>query len=652
MQVMGTPRSATRVHLAWLLFGCLVSIYAWRCVMDKRIMHSPDLTSRNIEKIAELFPTVITESLDAEGNTVIAVDFDLLRQELSDHVVEGPQERYRLDWPGKRAAAFAANAPIAKTLRPIREDSIDFDTTKNLFIEGDNLDVLKLLQESYLGKIKLIYIDPPYNTGNDFVYDDHFAQTMKEHLVASAQADDIGARLVTNLESDGRFHSNWLNMIYPRLKLARNLLKEDGVLVASIDDDELPRMRQLLDEVFGAENFYACVTWQKKYSPANDAKRFSDVHDYLLFYSRSPAFTRNLFPRTEANNKPYKHDDRDGRGRYRTDNLSVRTYSAVNDFPIQNPKTGEWFDPPKGRCWVSSRERIAELVGDNRVYWGADGAGAPQLKRYLAEVQQGTVPITLWTHEFAGHTDEARKEIKKLFGTTAVFDTPKPVRLISRVLEVATSRDEGDVVLDFFAGSATTAHAVLEKNAEDLGNRSYIMVQMAEPIKRTGQYATVADVARARIEKAEEQVKQERGTSRIPTGFGFRLLQVDTTNLTNVALPPDSTDQLALQELEPSIKPGRSGEDLIFQVLLDWGLELSLPIVHEEIDGREVFSVDDDALLACFATSVTPEVVREIATRAPLRAVFRDDAFETDAARINTEQIFREVSPTTDVRTI
>lgn len=331
-------------------------------------MTSPDLVAGNIEKLATLFPQVITESADNNGNITRAIDFDLLRQELSDHLVEGPQERFRLEWPGKRAAALTANAPIAKTLRPVREDSVNFDTTGNLFIEGDNLEALKLLQESYLGKVKLIYIDPPYNTGNDFVYNDDFAESTEEYLKRSGQVTEEGERLVTNPESNGRFHSDWLSMIYPRLRLARNLLKEDGVLVVSIDDDELPRMRQLLDEIFGSKNFYACVTWQKKYSPANDAKKFSDVHDYLLFYARSERFSRNLFPRTAENNKPYKHDDGDGRGAYRTGDLSVRTYNAANDFPIVNPNTGDEYFPPNGRCWGSSRQGIQEMETENRIF--------------------------------------------------------------------------------------------------------------------------------------------------------------------------------------------------------------------------------------------------------------------------------------------
>lgn len=612
-------------------------------------MTSPDLTDANITKLAELFPSVITETVDEDGNAKRVIDFDLLRQELSDHVVEGPQERYQLDWPGKRAAAFAANAPITKTMRPVRDESVDFDTTQNLFIEGDNLEALKLLQESYLGKVKLIYIDPPYNTGNDFVYEDDFAETTADYLARSGQRSDSGDRLVTNAETNGRFHSDWLSMMYPRLKLARNLLREDGVLVVSIDDDELPRMRQMLDEIFGAQNFYACVTWQKKYSPANDAKRFSDVHDYVLFYARSAAFSRNLFPRTEDNNKPYRYDDGDGRGRYRSDNLSVRSYSASNDFPIQNPSTGEWFNPPSGRCWMSNEARLQELIADNRIFWGADGQGAPQLKRYLSEVQQGTVPVTLWTHEFAGHTDEARKEIKQLFGTSAVFDTPKPTRLIRRVLEVVTSAHDGDIVMDFFAGSATTAHAVLLKNAEDQGNRRFILVQLDEALKAKVEFATVSEVARARIGYAAAAISAAGGSE---IDGGFRMLRVDSSNLVDQSVAADDLIQLSLASAAGSVKEDRSDEDLLFQVLLDWGLDLGEPIAVETLAGQEVFSVAEHSVVACFTSEVTDQVVHEIASLHPLRAVFLDSGFANDAARINAEQIFRELSPETDVRTI
>lgn len=621
-------------------------------------MTSPDLVAGHVEKLADLFPQVVTESADDNGHITRAIDFDQLRQELSNNLVEGPKERFRLEWPGKRAAALAANAPIAKALRPVREDSVNFDTTENLFIEGDNLEALKLLQESYLGKVKLIYIDPPYNTGRDFVYNDDFAESTEEYLKRSGQVTDEGERLVANPESNGRFHSDWLSMIYPRLRLARNLLKEDGVLVVSIDDDELPRMRQVLDEIFGSKNFYACVTWKKKYSPANDAKKFSDVHDYLLFYARSESFSRNLFPRTAENNKPYKYDDGDGRGPYRTGDLSVRTYNAANDFPIVNPNTGEEYYPPNGRCWGTSREGMQRMGGDNRIFWGKDGRGAPQLKRYLSEVQQGTVPITVWAHDFAGHTDNARKEIRALFGTTAVFDTPKPTQLLRRVIEVSTENGGDDIVMDFFAGSGTTAHAVISKNAEDGGNRKFILVQVAEELqaKNVSDYDTVADVSRERIRRAGRKIEQDfaeqlEGREQ-PLDVGFRSLRIDSTNMIDVLATPDDVSQANLFESVSNVKADRTGEDLLFQVLLDWGLPLDVAVEAETIEGQECFVVESGALIACFEPSVSAETVRGIAQRDPVRAVFRDEGFASDAERINAEQVFKEFAPAADVKVI
>lgn len=393
---------------------------------------TPDFTSEATNKLAELFPEIVTDG---------KVDLDKLKIILGDDVESG-RERFGLTWPGKAQAIRAAQTPTTATLMPDKENSIDWDTTQNIFIEGDNLEVLKILQKHYYGKIKMIYIDPPYNTGNDFVYKDDYTDSIGSYLELTGQSDE-GGKLTTNPESAGRFHSNWLNMMYPRLKLAKNLLSQDGVLALSIDDDEMPRVRMILDEIFGENNFYANICWQKKYAPANDAKRFSDMHDFILVVSKSDKFARGLFPRTEENNMPYKYDDGDGRGRYRTGDLSVRTYSAANDFPITNPLTKESFNPPVGRCWSFSQEKLAELIDENRIYWGKNGMGAPQLKRYLSEVQQGTVPTTWWDFKFAGHNDESRKEIRELFNTTSVFDTPKPTKLIQRLLQVLTTGAKG-----------------------------------------------------------------------------------------------------------------------------------------------------------------------------------------------------------------
>ncbi|SLF03399.1 adenine specific DNA methylase Mod [Mycobacteroides abscessus subsp. bolletii] len=620
-----------------------------------------DGTAQNIEGLALLFPEVITETLDENGRPTKAVNFEALQQLLSDHLVDPGKERYELTWPGKQQARFTAHQPIAKTLRPNRSESVDFDTTQNLFIEGDNLDALKILRNSYLGKVKLIYIDPPYNTGNDFVYKDDFGSTRTDYLITAEESDEEGNRLVSNTTSNGRFHSDWLSMMYSRLVLSRQLLRSDGVIAVSIDDDELPRLRQLLDEVFGEKNFYACVTWQKKYSPANDAKRFSDVHDYVVFYAASDDFKRNLFPRTAENNKPYKYDDNDGRGVYRTDNLSVRTYSEANDFPIQNPTTGVVYRPPSGRCWMSSQDKIQSLIDESRIFWGTNGDGAPQLKRYLSEVQQGTVPITLWDYNFAGHTDQARKEIRALFGTTAVFDTPKPTKLLQRILQVATSADQNDIVLDFFAGSATTANAVLKQNAEDQGNRRFIMVQLDEE-HRVPEYKTIAKVSRERVRLAAILIRENTGLTADSLDLGFRALTVDDTNFANNFAAADALTQDDLLGQLSSVKTGRTGEDLLFQTLLSLGLPLDVDLKTLKIAGAEVYSVAGGSLLACFEPDLNDALVKALAEYARDYAkdelipvdylVLLDSAFETDASRINAGQIFNQLSPETSLRVI
>jgi len=624
--------------------------------MEKRTLHSPDLTARNIERIADLFPQVITESRDAEGNVTLAVDFDLLRQELSDHVVEGPQERYRLDWPGKRAAAFTANAPIAKTLRPVREESVDFDTTKNLFIEGDNLDALKLLQESYLGKVKLIYIDPPYNTGNDFVYEDDFAETSAEYLARSGQTSQAGDRLVANTEANGRFHSDWLSMMYPRLKLARNLLMDDGFIFISIDDHEVANLMRLCEEVFGAENAIATFAWQKTLTRRNDATFVSNAHEYVVCFARNA--NAAYFNKVETDDKQratYTNRDNDPRGDWLAVPFHAPNIRPNLTYPITTP-SGRVLMPPSGRCWSTTQDQFEELRRDDRIYFGKNGDGMAQRKKFWSERELGMVPWTWWPHDEAGENRGATKEIKDLFDGEVVFSAPKPTRLIQKIIELVPN-EPGDVVLDFFAGSGTTADAVLRWNATGKSPWSFVLVQADErsdpkSVAAGLGYADLASISRERVRRAARAVKQAEGLIDTPSDLGFRAFRVDGSSLLDVLRTPDETDQLGLSALELSIDSDRSEEDLLFQVLLDWGLELSLSLVREAIDDREVFSVDEGALIACFADSVTPEVVRVIAQRGPLRAVFRDDAFESDAARINAEQVFREVSPATEVRTI
>ncbi len=619
-------------------------------------MTSPDLTETNINKLAELFPSVVTETTDADGNTKRAIDFDLLRQELSDHVVEGPQERYRIDWPGKRAAAFAANAPIAKTLRPVREESVDFDTTKNLFIEGDNLDALKLLQESYLGKIKLIYIDPPYNTGNDFIYNDDFAETADAYLVRSGQMGDSGARLNANPESNGRFHSDWLSMMYPRLKLARNLLSDDGIIAISIDDNEVAALRLLGDEVFGSSAFLGALTWRRR--PTPDSRNYSRVsvdHEYVLLYGRSNAARLNGRGIDESK---YKNPDNDPRGPWTSENLTGLASADQRPnlhYDLVNPANGLAYPPSPSRGWSKGKETMDRLIAEGRILWPSSPDGRPREKKFLSDLKSAVTGFSTWlTSDEIGYNYTATREVRDLLGGK-LFDFPKPVSLVKTLCEQVTQ--DGDIVLDFFAGSGSTAHAVIAANAGDESARCFILVQLGEAVEPESEaakvgYTSIAELARERVRRAGQSVVQQAGLTGDVLDVGFRSLKVDTTNMADVLRSPDETVQLALDQLEDSVKPDRSSEDLLFQVLLDWGLELTMPISVEQIEGHEVFVVEDGALIACFDEHAGSELVYSIAKREPLRTVFRDSGFASDDARINAEQVFREVSPATDVKAI
>ncbi|GAA4390265.1 site-specific DNA-methyltransferase [Ornithinibacter aureus] len=624
--------------------------------MDKLKMHAPDLTQRNIDAIAELFPTVVTESIDADGNPVRAIDFDALRQELSDHLVEGQQERYQLDWPGKRAAAFAANAPIAKTLRPVREESVDFNSTKNLFIEGDNLEALKLLQESYLGKVRLIYIDPPYNTGNDFVYEDDFAESRADYLARSGQKSEMGDRLVANTEANGRFHSDWLSMIYPRIRLAKALLRPDGFMFISIDDHEYANLKRVCDEVLGSSNYVATFAWQKTLTRRNDATLVSTAHEYVLCYARD--FTVGRFNRvgTDAKQRAtYTNRDGDPRGDWLAVPFHAPNLRPNLTYPITTP-SGRVLMPPSGRHWSTTKEKFEELLADGRIYFGKDGDGMAQRKKFWSEREEGMIPWTWWPHEEAGENRGATKEIKDLFGGEVVFSAPKPTKLIAKILELIPA-GEDDILLDFFAGSGTSADAVLRWNATHPTKWRFIAVQLAEPLEPGSAAASlglssIAALCAERVRRAAAALHNGTIDLEENQDRGFRYLRADSESALSVLRSPDDLAQASLDELTDSVKPDRTDEDLLFQVLLDWGLDLAEPIVVEDIAARRVLSVADGALIACFADEVTEAVVREIANRRPLRAVFLDAGFATDAARINAEQIFREVSPETEVRAI
>ena len=626
--------------------------------MNKMKMHSPDLTRTNIDKLAELFPNCLVESRDEKGTVTRNIDFDQLRQEVTGSIVEGPQERYQLNWPGKREALLTANAPIAKTLRPCREESVDFDTTQNLFIEGDNLDALKLLQETYLNKVKVIYIDPPYNTGKDFVYDDDFAQDTESYLARTNQKDQVGNRLVANSESNGRFHSDWLTMMYSRLRLARSLLSAEGVIFVSIDDCEIGNLRKLCDEVFGEEMFAAQIIWKKRSTPPND-RVIGAQHDYILVYVKESLGAFNLRKRSDDQVARYKNPDNHPKGPWAAGDLMGNVkggrYVASLHYAITNPRTGKQHYPSSNGNWRFNEARIKELIDNDEIYFGDDDQGRPKLKRFLSQVKDGVTWTTLW--DFAPLNTEASSEMTEIFGNLATFENPKPIDLIRLVLEAGSSRD--GIVLDFFSGSATTAHAAMKLNAEDGGSRRFILVQLPEVCGEDSEpgragFKTIAEIGKERIRRAGKKIKKDNagkpGFEKIDVGF--RVLKIDSSNMKEVFYTPDSVSQDLLSDQVNNIREDRTAEDLLFQVLLDWGVDLALPIAKETIAGKTVYFVDGNALAACFEEGVSEEFVKLLAKREPLRAVFRDAGCASDSVKINVEQIFKLMSPGTEVKTI
>lgn len=620
-------------------------------MMEHLNMQSMDKVAANVAKIRELFPNCVTERINSEGKLEHAIDFDMLKQELSDHVVDDLQERYQFTWPDKRKAILAANAPINKTLRPCREESVDFDNTENLYIEGDNLDVLKLLQETYLGKVKMIYIDPPYNTGKDFIYNDDFKQSTEEYIENSGQLDGEGNRFVANTESNGRFHTNWLNMIYPRLKLAKDLLSDDGVIFISIDDNEVENLRKICDEIFGENNFLAQVIWERAFSPKNDAKFLSVSHDYVLIYARSiEVFSIGLLPRSAESDARYKNPDNDPHGPWTSDNMTVKSYSANYDYPIRTPN-GTIYYPPAGRCWFTSKERMQKLIENGAVWFGNNGGNMPRIKRYLSDVQQGMTPITIWKYLDVGHNQEARQELKKLFDEKAYFDGPKPIRLLNRILTIANVKKE-DFILDFFSGSATTAHAVMQLNAEDGGKRKFIMVQLQEECAENTEaykagYKNICEIGKERIRRAGQKIKEENPLTTQDLDIGFRVLKCDSSNMEDVYYTPREHMDKQQSLFVDNIKEGRDDEDLLFQVMLELDTPLSSKIIKTEIAGKVVYNVAQGHLMACFDRDVTDEVITAIAKEMPSYFVMRDSSLANDSVAINFEQIFNTYSPQT-----
>lgn len=670
--------------------------------MDKLKMHSPNLTQDNIARIRDLFPGCVTEAKGEDGNVKLAVDFDQLRQELADSIIEGPQERYHLNWPGKREALLTANAPIAKTLRPVRttknskgeqiEESVNFDTTKNIFIEGDNLDALKLLQETYLGKIKMVYIDPPYNTGNDFVYADDFADEVSEFLLRSNQVDSKGNRLTANPETSGRFHSDWLSMMYSRLKLSRNLLRDDGLIVIHIDENEYPNLEKLLAEIYGEKNNLGTIVWDKR-NPKGDATGVAQQHELICIYCKDREFFKATceFQRpkenagkmlakakqilgkeggvTEKARKEYKdwvnqQDLTGGEKAYNQidDNGDVfrpvsmawpNKKKAPEDYfiPLIHPVTGKECPVPE-RGWRNPPATMQELLKSGLIIFGSDEKTQPTRKYRLKDNLFENIPSLL----YYGGSDDAL-----LADLSIPFDTPKPVQVAKRLIQSICKND--DILIDFFAGSCTAAHALMLLNAEDGANRRFIMVQLPEECDEKSEarklgYSVVSEIGKNRIRRAAQKIREEFSDT-LPTrntdlDLGFRLLKVDTSNMADVYYAPDALDKANLDLFVDNIKLDRTAEDLLFQVMMDWGVDLALPIARKSIQGKEVFFVDDNALAACFDAhgGIDEAFVKELAKSQPLRVVFRDAGFKDSAIKINVEQIFKLLSPATEVKCI
>ena len=640
--------------------------------MDKLKMQTVNKADENFKKLAAMFPNAVTETIDKTGEVVRAIDKDILMQEISCKVVDGKEERYQFTWPDKKKSVLLANAPINKTLRPVRDDetiptgadsegkpycssgSVDFDNTENLYIEGDNLEVLKLLQETYLGKIKMIYIDPPYNTGNDFVYEDDFVQSTDEYLENSGQFDDAGNRLVKNLDSNGRFHTDWLNMIYSRIKLAKDLLADNGVLFISIDDGEAANLMKLCNDIMGEVNFVADLIWQKKFSRANDATYFSTMHDHILCYCKSNIVLDNngwkigLIPRGDEIPKGYSNPDNDPRGVWTSVILSAKSGSESLPYEIETP-SGRKVVPPSGRFWSCSKDTFEKWKADNRIWFGTNGDGAPRKKTFLSEVQQGLRPNTILFQDEVGNNQEAKQETKALFNGLGIFDGPKPVRLLKYLFRIANV-DTSDIILDFFSGSATVAHAVMELNAEDSGQRKFILVQLPEETDEKSEaykagYKNICEIGKERIRRAAKKIAEENPEAKFDGGF--RVLKCDTSNMKNVYYNPAEYEPSLFTSLEDNIKEDRTSEDLLFQVMLDLGVLLSSKIKETTIAGKKVFNVEDNYLIACFDDNVTEEVITEIAKQKPYYFVMRDSSMANDSVATNFEQIFAAYSPDT-----
>lgn len=632
-----------------------------------------------LEALKQLAPSAFTEVRGADGELTHKVDFDVLRELLGDNILDADEERFGFYWPGKQAAKRAAAEPTRMTLRPVPQESVEWNSTENLYIEGDNLEVLKLLQRAYLGKVKMIYIDPPYNTGNDFVYNDDFAMSREDYDEVMGNVDEEGNRLRKNQESNPRYHSDWCSMIYSRLLVARTLLSNDGVIFISIDDNEVHHLRNICNEVFGASNFVAELIWERAYSPKNDAKYVSNSHDYVLMYSKQiDIFKIGRLPRTVEANARYHNPDNDPRGVWKASDMSVKTYSAACDYPITTP-TGRVVEPPAGRSWRLSKNEFFERLRQNRIWFGPDGNSIPQIKRFLSELKyEGMAPTSILFYKEVGHSQEGAKELTALFDDKGVFDGPKPVRLIKRLLTLANLEDNS-IILDFFSGSATTAHAVMQMNAEQQTHYKYICVQLPEEVSATKKnqgYDTICDIGKERIRRAGAEIKRKMSdlkeqTANVKSGTldfgedntadtvpmpdiananrtpdsldtGFRVLRVDSSNMENVYFEPAELKQENLPNLINSVKSDRTELDLLFGCMVDWGVELSYPLRKETIAGKTLHIVNEGAFVACFDNEINLETIRHIAEMKPQRVIFRESCFSTDADKLNVYEQFKQ----------
>ena len=611
--------------------------------MEKLNGESLNIIDENITKLKELFPDVFSEG---------KIDFEALEATLGAYV-EREDERYSFNWNGKAKARRIAQTPSTGTLRPAKEESKDWDTTQNLYIEGDNLEVLKLLQKSYHKKVKMIYIDPPYNTGKDFVYKDNFRDNIKNYMQITGQVDSEGNKLSTNSETNGRYHSDWLNMMYPRLKLARNLLKDDGVIFISIDDNEVSNLRKLCDEIFGEDNFVGEIVWEKMYTTKNDAAILSNAHEYILLYTKNIASNPiGLLPRTAEMDARYTNPDNDPRGNWKAIPLYAKGERKNGRYPVISPTTGKTHFPNADSHWLYAENDTLKLIEDNRIYFGKDGNSQPNIKRFLTEVQQGAKAKTLWSHKEVGSNDTAKRELKQLYtGEVLPFDFPKPTSLIERMLILALQSNQNEFVLDFFSGSATTADSVMQLNAEDGGNRKFIMVQIQEKTDEKSEaykagYKNICEIGKERIKRAGEKVKAESGKSELD--IGFKVLKLDSSNIKTWDSQSENLEQ-SLFEAVNNIKSDRTAEDLLYEILLKYGLDLTVPIEELELAGKKVYVIGYGALVVCLDKAVTLDTVEAIAKLKEqyqsddlMRVVFQDNGFKDAEVKTNAIQILKQ----------